>query len=181
MQTMETGLKPSPTLSIGRTAPDFTLADLSGQPHSLHEFRGRVVIINFWSAECTFAERVDRQLIPLLPTWGEAVALMHIASNANEPPDLLRRVSMERDLSLVLHDSDREVADRYGVIVTPHIFIADPQGVLRYQGAYNDITFRQRVATQDYVRQAVDALLEGSQPQVTQTAPYGCALVRFRP
>ncbi len=52
-------------------------------------------------------------------------------------------------------------------------------GKLAYQGAWDDITFRQRVATQIYVPRVIEALKQNRIPEVTQTPPYGCALVRF--
>ena len=46
----------------GDLAPDFTLPDLDGAPHALSNYRGQVVIVNFWSAECPWAERADSLL-----------------------------------------------------------------------------------------------------------------------
>ena len=71
------------------------------------------------------------------------------------------------------------VADLYGTKTTPHFFIVDEGGILRYQGAMNDVTFRQPTPTRDYLREAVDAILSDRLPDPSQTSPYGCAIVRF--
>ncbi|MBA4380221.1 MAG: hypothetical protein C0393_06035 [Anaerolinea sp.] len=89
-------------MELNQPAPDFSLPDLSGQTHRLSDHRGRIVILNFWSAECPFAERVDRELLTLLPVWGERVMLLIIAANVNEPPELLAQAARERGLPLVL-------------------------------------------------------------------------------
>jgi thiol-disulfide isomerase/thioredoxin len=173
-------ITPQPlALPLGKLSPDFTLNDLAGNPHRLHTYQGRVVILNFWSAECPFVERVDRLLLPLMTNWGERVALLPIASNANEPLDLLARIAVQRGIPTVLHDPAQRVADLYRAVTTPHFFVLDSRGILRYEGAFDDVTFRQRTPTRDYLRQAIEALLSGSLPDPVQTSPYGCALVRF--
>jgi len=164
-----------------KPAPDFALPDLAGTPHSLTDFRNRIVIINFWSAECPWSQRCDRELLSLLEGWGEEVALLAIASNANEPPEMQVQVSAERGLPTVLQDVDHTAADLFGAHTTPHLFVLDKRGVLRYQGAFDDITFRQRNATEHYLQDAVEKLLAGSHPEPAQTPPYGCVLVRFSP
>ena len=169
-----------PIILAGNTAPEFSLPELEGELHHLSGYRGRLVVLNFWSAECPWAERADRQLLEYLEQWPDKVILLPVASNANEAPEMLARVAAERGLPPVLHDTQRQVADLYGAQTTPHLFLIDEAGILRYQGALDDVTFRRRQPTQHYLRQAVDALLAGRQPEPTQTQPYGCALVRYR-
>ncbi len=165
-------------IPLNEPAPDFTLPDLSGNRHALRDYRGRIVILNFWSAECPWAERADRALVAALAAWGDAVALLSIASNANEPPEMLAHVAAERGLPLVLHDADQQVADRYGAQTTPHLFVVDANGLLRYQGAFDDTTFRRHTPTRTYLIDAVNALLRGETPAPAQTPPYGCTIVR---
>jgi peroxiredoxin len=167
-----------PKLQIGQVAPDFSLLDVSGRKHSLGDFRGKVVILNFWSAECTWAKRTDEVLQQLLPTWGKQVILLTVASNVNEDREVILETAAERRLPYLLLDEQAIIADLYGAQTTPHLFVIDPQGVLRYQGAFDDITFRRRTATQDYLRQAVEAVLAGKDPQPAETPAYGCNIVR---
>ena len=167
-----------PLINNNLRAPGFSLPDLAGRQYSLDDFHGRVVVINFWSAECPHAARVDAALLALLENWGEQVALLTIAANANEPPDLLQQEASRRGLPLVLHDAQQQLAELYGAQTTPHLFVIDGGGILRYQGACDDVTFRQRQATQHFLRQAVEALLAGRLPEPDQTPPYGCSIVR---
>ncbi len=161
-------------------APLFSLPSLDGQIYRLEDQRSRVVVLNFWSAECPWSERGDQELLSYLPSWGERVAWWTIASNANEPPNMIGSVASERSLPLVLLDSQHQVADLYGAQATPHLFVLDSDGILCYQGALNDRTFRQRVPTCFYLHDAVEAVLSGSQPDPDQTTPYGCAIVRYQ-
>jgi peroxiredoxin len=162
----------------GKFAPDFTLPDLEGTPHALSSYRGRVVVVNFWSAECPWAERADAQLTQWLAGWGDRVVLLTVASNVNETLELIAGAARQRGLAPVLLDSGCRVADAWGAQTTPHVFVVDESGILRYQGAVDDVTFRQREPKRFYLREAVDALLRGRLPEVASTPAYGCTIVR---
>jgi peroxiredoxin len=166
-------------VSIGQPAPPFELRDLMVKNHSLDEYQGRVVVLNFWSAECDWCERVDKEATAYLDSWKDQVKAVWIASNANESVSLIEKIANERKLPIVLLDGDHQVADSYGAQVTPHFFIVDGEGILRYQGAWDDITFRQRTVTQVYVPMVIEALLNQQVPKVTSTPAYGCTLVRY--
>ena len=166
-------------MELAQPTPDFTLNDLDGVSHTLTNYRGKIVIINFWSAECPHAARVDLSLLPLLEEWGEKVHLLQIASNGNEPLEMLKEVAEERGVHPILHDPDHAIADAYGAANTPNIFILDGEGILQYHGAYDDVAFRQRVATRNYVQETIKSLLKGSKPQITYVPPFGCTIVRM--
>lgn len=167
-------------IEIGKPAPDFELPDLINNTYKLSNWLGKIVVINFWSAECPWAERADDDLLSYLDDWGDDVVLCSIASNANEPQNLLAKIRDKRGLPFLLYDEKQLVADLYGAQTTPHLFVVDEEGLLRYQGAINDITFRQRKATRNYLKEAVDALLAGRQPDPAKTHPYGCTIVRHK-
>jgi peroxiredoxin len=165
-------------IATGEPAPQIRLVDLAGQEHSLQDMRGRIVILNFWSADCPWCERIDHELLDCLPGWLPEVMVWWIASNAHETLDQVKQAAAERHLPTVMMDRNLQAADVYGALTTPHFFVIDQQGSLAYQGAWDDITFRQRVATEVFVPRVIQALLENRIPPITQTPPYGCALVR---
>ncbi len=164
-----------PKLITGQPAPTFQLEDLDGRRIALEDFLERIVLVNFWSAECPWAERADQTLAE----WQDRIVLLTIASNANEPPDLLRQVAAAHGLQVVLRDPDQRIADLYGAETTPHIFLIDAGGQLCYQGAFDDVTFRQRTPTLNYFEEAVRDLLRGKPIPVAETPAYGCTIVRY--
>lgn len=168
-----------PVILIGQEAPQFQLTDLRGAVISLSTMNRWIIVLNFWSAECEWCERVDYELLGILDTWKEHVKVLWIASNANESRERIEKVANRRDLPTVLIDEHQVVANLYGAETTPHFFVVNSQGILAYQGAWDDISFRQRVATQVYVPNVVEALIQNATPQISQTPPYGCALVRY--
>jgi peroxiredoxin len=164
---------------IGKPAPDFSLKGLDGDLHRLSHYLGRIVILNFWSAECPWAERVDRAISAWLPRCGCQVVWLSVAANPGESLELLRKAADERSLPMVLVDVDQQVSNLYGAITTPHFYLVDAEGVLAYRGAYDDVTFRQRNPTRSYIKEAVDSLMGGNLPGLSQTDPYGCTIIRF--
>lgn len=165
-------------MQIHQPAPDLELPDLQGSLHRLSDHRGRIVIVNFWSAECPHSERADGLILDWLQQWGGRVELLSIASNRNESARSVEEASRNRNMSGVLMDADHAIADLYEAITTPHVFVIDGDGILRYRGAVDDVTFRQRTATRFFLKEAVEALLEGRSPALTETRAYGCAIVR---
>lgn len=113
-----------------------------------------------------------------LEEWGGEVELLSIASNRNESAQIVEEVSKARNLPTVLIDAEHLVADIYEAAATPHVFVVDRDGILRYRGAVDDVTFRRRQAARFFLKEAVDALLEGRSPALAETPAYGCAIVR---
>lgn len=165
-------------MQLNQPGPEFELLDLQGQPHKLSDYRGKIVVVNFWSAECPHSERTDRYLVSLLERWNEEVVLLSVAANRNESLQIVEEAAIARGIPKLLVDAEHVVADLYEAVTTPHAFVIDREGFLRYQGAVDNITFRKREATHFFLQEAVDALLEGGLPTVSKTPAYGCAIVR---
>lgn len=171
--------KIKPEAVPGAPAPEFSLKDLDGRAHQLADYRGKILLLVFWSAECSWSDRVDKLIQPRLAAWGPGVVYLPVASNANESPAEMRAAAQARGVAPVLWDETSAVANRYGAEITPQFYVIDPDGTLRYSGAYDDINFRRRTATRCYIEEVVSALLAGRAPQTDHTAPYGCTIVRF--
>ena len=165
-------------MQLNQLAPDFELPNLNGQLHKLSDYRGKIVIVNFWSCECPHTERTDRSMMACLVQWGGEVEILSIASNRSESVSSLEEASKTRRLPWVLMDAEQVVADLYEAISTPHAFVVDRDGILRYRGAVDDVRFRQPKATRFYLEEAVEALLDGHLPTLDETPAYGCAIVR---
>ncbi len=165
-------------MQVGTPAPDFRLPDLTGASHQLSEIADKIVVINFWSAECPWSKRMDATLAQLISEWEDRVEFWSIASNVNEDPVLIRDEASARGIPVVLLDPDQYVADLFGATTTPQVFVIDPNQILRYTGAVDDRTFRNREASQAYLADAIQAVLEDRSPDPSHTSPYGCAIVR---
>lgn len=165
-------------LSINQPAPDFELPDPQGNLHKLSNYRGRLVIVNFWSAECPHSERTDQLMLDSLAKWGEEVVILPVASNRSEAAQMVEEVAKTRRLPTILLDKEHVVADLYEAVSTPHVFVIDREGLLRYRGAVDDVRFRQPKETRFYLEEVIETLLEGRKPALEETLAYGCAIVR---
>ena len=162
---------------INQPVPDFELPALDGRLYRLSDHRGKIVIVNFWSCECPQSERTDRTLLSMLVQWQDVV-LLTVASNRNESVEAIKTVAEARHLQTVLLDQNSRVADQFKAKTTPHVFVIDHAGVLRYRGAVDNVTFRQRVPTRFFLDEAVESLLEGHFPALAESPAYGCSIVR---
>lgn len=165
-------------MQLNQPAPDFELPDLQGKQHKLSDYRGSIVIVNFWSAECPYSVRTDELLLTWLSRWGSGVTAFSIAMNRNESAEMVKEAAAARGIPTVLNDAELVATDLYGVEITPHVHVVDRKGILRYRGAVDDMTLRQKTATRFFLEEAVETLLEGRLPELNETPAYGCAIVR---
>jgi peroxiredoxin len=165
-------------MNLNESTPNFELPDLNGKIHRLSDERGKIVIMNFWSCECPHSERADHALMAMSVQWAHDVAMLSIASNRSESIQSIEEAAKARRLPIVLIDAGHSVADLYNAQTTPHAFVIDREGFLRYRGAVDDVTFRQRKPTRFFLDEAVEALLEGRLPALAETPAYGCTIVR---
>jgi hypothetical protein len=166
-------------MELNQPAPGFALPDLNGRLHNPREALGNILIINFWSADCPWAKRADQELLSSLKQWGSGVELFTLAANANEKVVDIRYTALERGLEPVLLAAGSQVVAEYGAVTTPHFFVLDASGILRYRGGLDDVNFRQRNPTRHYLLEAVDALRSAHLPDPAETASYGCTIVRM--
>lgn len=106
----------------------FELRDLDARPVQLGEFRGRVVLLNFWATWCPPC----REELPALEEVARSFAdegLTVLTVSVREPADTVRKFVQEMGLRLpVLLDADGDVGDRYGVLAIPTTVAVDRSG-----------------------------------------------------
>jgi len=118
-------------VQIGRAAPAFKLPDLSGQEVSLDQYKGRVVMLDFWATWCGPC----RMTMPLLETLQKEYAgnLILLAVNLQEPKDAVRDYVRAQNIhSRVLLDREGSVGEVYGTDSIPMQILIDKQGIVRH-------------------------------------------------
>jgi peroxiredoxin len=112
------------------TAPDFTLNDLSGKKVTLSQFRGKVVILNFWSIWCgpCLAEMPSLNKL-YLEFKDRGLVVMAVAEDPAEKP--LRSYIQEKGIAFtILMDKDKKVYFKYSLFGIPVTFLIDKKGVI---------------------------------------------------
>lgn len=172
---------PEQLLQLGEEVADFELLTMTGTPYRMSDYRNQILVIDFWSAECPVSQNYDTYLKKFVNTYApQGVTLLAIDSNDYEDEGDILRTSGKQALNFpILRDTRNRVADYFDALTTPHVFVFDEGGRLRYRGAIDDITFKKKVATVNYLEQAVDALLQGEQVPRSESEPYGCTINRY--
>jgi len=165
---------------IGERAPEFELTDLDGRSHRLSEYQGRPVLLTFHSVRCPISQAYTERLRALARDFGSAHSLeiLVINASANESDEEVRAGMKAADLPFpVLRDREGLLAGVYGVARTPHVFLLDGRGYLRYQGRI-DNSHQPRGVTRSDLREALGEVLAGKPVRVAETVAMGCPIVR---
>lgn len=114
-------------------AADFLLPDLLGNSVALADFRGRTVVINFWSSWCPPCVK-ELPSIQQGADWLARNQGSFITINLGEEPKVVAKFLTKFGLDIpVLLDQKSEVASRWGVDNLPATFVVDPEGRLAYR------------------------------------------------
>ncbi len=165
---------------LNRMAPDFALPAMAGGRFSLSDWRGFIVVVNFWSSDCSWSRRADVLLVYRQLTWyPKGVRIVGVCSNVNEPHGQMIYEAENRHIKYpILQDTELRVADLYKAEYTPQAFVVDRQGLVRYAGGVDDADSTHREARNYYLDKAVTALLDNRLPDPASASPYGCPIVR---
>lgn len=163
---------------VGKIAPEFSLESLGGETYTLEDARGSLLVLSFWSTECPWAKKGDEAFEAMDVDWGDEALLWRIASNVDESAEELREAAQERGVAPLLKDERHAVADLYGAVTTPHVYVIDREGVLRYKGAPNDAGFNDPEPDRNYLAEALAAAERGESPEPAETKGRGCTIVR---
>lgn len=122
-------------LSKPVTAPDFTLEDIDGKKFSLKEYRGKVVLLNFWATWCPPCRREMPSMERLNQNFkGKDFAVL--AVNQMEDSDQVFTYTGELEVSptfTILFDKNSDIARAYGVLGLPTTYLIDKKGNIRFR------------------------------------------------
>ncbi len=180
-------------LAIGASAPDFQLVGVDGKTYTLASFASsKVLVVIFTAVHCPTAEVYEQRIKQLVsdyrdkgvgfvviqPNSPKAVRLdeMGYTDLGDSLDDMKVRAAYRQFNYPFLYDGETQsVARQYGPTATPHVFIFDQQRKLRYQGRV-DSNPREQYAKVPDARNAIDAVLAGSQVPVEKTPTVGCSI-----
>jgi peroxiredoxin len=170
------------TAQVGKPAPAFTLKDESGKEHSLAQYKGKIVVLEWTNPGCPFVQRhytAGTMQKTLSGFDAKKVVWLAVDSTASNAPDKSATWKKEKGFTFpVLQDPSGKVGKEYAAKTTPHMYVIDAQGVLRYEGAIDDDPRGNKAAgtPTNYVKGAVDALLSGKPVPAATTEAYGCSV-----
>ena len=113
-------------------APDFTLKSASGKNLRLSEYRGQVVLVNFWASWCAPC-RKEMPALNALQTQFESLGFTVLGVNVDQIRSDADKMLQEIPVNFpVLFDTDNQVTELYKVVAMPTTLIVDKNGDVRY-------------------------------------------------
>ncbi|QBF83017.1 redoxin domain-containing protein [Shewanella maritima] len=176
-------------VKVDQAAPNFSLANAKGQQVQLSDFKGKYVVLEWTNHLCPYVQKhYDSDNIPSMQreyTQKDIVWLSIISSAEGKQGYIDAAKSDELTASRnaapthVLFDPEGDVGKLYGAKTTPHMYIIDPAGTLKYAGGIDSIKSANPadIAKADnYVEFAMAELLAGKNVSKKLTPPYGCSV-----
>jgi peroxiredoxin len=173
------------------SAPSFELLDSYGENVSLSDFKGNTVVLEWTNHDCPFVAKHyktgNMQSTQQLAKEQGVVWLTIISSAPGTQgfvlPAKANQLTSSRSAkpNHVLFDPEGGVGKMYGAKTTPHMYVIDDQGVLRYQGAIDDaggIGFMNKnlLEANNYVKNALTEIQGGQAVSTRVSKPYGCSV-----
>jgi hypothetical protein len=175
--------------TTGQAAGNFRLMDAGGKPVSLSDYRGRTVVLEWNNPGCSYVQKHydsgNMQRTQAAATAGGAVWL---SINSGAPGKQGHMTGPEARAFLAkakarptayLLDPEGRVGRGYAAKTTPHLYVIDGRGVLRYQGGIDDKPTADQsdiAGARNHVLAALGELKAGKPVSVAETRPYGCSV-----
>jgi peroxiredoxin len=175
--------------TVGGPAPAFSAVDTAGKTRTLSEFKGKTVVLEWTNDGCPYVKKHygagNMQKLQQDAAKSGAVWLSIISSapgkqgyvTASGADELTR--TRGATPAAVLLDPKGDVGRAYEAQTTPHMFVIDKDGVLRYMGAIDDKPTTDAAtipSARNYVREALSAIASGKKVAEAATDPYGCSV-----
>jgi hypothetical protein len=183
------GFAPAAGLSrveVGAQAPQFSAKGADGKQHSLRDYAGKLVVLEWTSPICPFtAVKYKSGAMQALQRYAASrqIVWLSIDTAASDKAGYLtpaaaraRVAQTGATITAFLFDVDGNIARSYGAKTTPSFFVVNRDGKLAYEGAMDDQVFADDRLGQEYVKSALDELAAGRRVQKPETQPQGCAI-----
>src|SRR6201987_1853389 len=174
---------------VGGNAPEFSLPDTKGKPHSLAEYKGKYVVLEWFNPECPFVKKHygsgNMQKLQGEST-GKGVVWLTIDSNGagcegNLSPEQAQKVMKDwstKQTALLL-DPEGKAGRIYNARNAPHMFVINPEGKIIYEGEIDSKATPNPAdipSSTNYVKAALDESMSGKSVANPTTRPYGCSV-----
>jgi peroxiredoxin len=171
------------SLALNDQAPSFSLPGVDGSEHGLDSYADADVLVLIQSCNhCPYVQGWEGRMKAIQRDYADrGVRLVAVSSNdAESHPDdsfdeMVARAEREGFNFDYLYDEDQSLARALGSERTPEVFVFDRDRRLVYHGAIDDNRDEDGV-TQEYLRDALDAVLAGETPATTDTPAVGCTV-----
>lgn len=177
-------LTESNMMPLGTLAPDFNLPDVvNGKNFHLNEHTGySAYLIMFICNHCPYVVHVNKELVRLAKEYSKRnVLVAGISSNdvktyPQDGPEEMKLHAIQNAYPFpYLYDESQEIAKAYDAACTPDFYVFDEHKILRYRGRLDASRPNSGIpVTGEDLRAALDLVLQGEEPGLTQYPSMGC-------
>jgi peroxiredoxin len=162
---------------IGSGVESFTLSDSNGTERTFDGLKGKNgTIVVFLSVQCPVVKAYDERLNKITEDYSaKGINVVGINSNYTETAEKIKKHTEDNYKFTVLIDKGNVIADKFSASATPEIFFFDKAGKLVYHGGI-DNNKNSEEATNNYLRDALDANLAGKVIVKAETRAFGCTI-----
>lgn len=129
------GRRPPDPFDVGDMAPEWTLTDSEGVDHSLREYRGKLVVMDFWATWCPHCRNAMPAMQKMHDQYsGRGVAILGVNCRERLKVDPVKFVR-DRGFDYPIMVNGNAIAPRYRVQGIPAFFVIGPEGRLLYRGS----------------------------------------------
>lgn len=163
----------------GKTLENFKLADTNGKEQSFTDLKGKNgTVVVFLSVQCPVVKGYNERINKIAADYqAKGINFIGINSNSTESVDDIKTHATEHYKFPVLIDKGNVLADSFGASVTPEVFYINEKNVLVYRGAIDNNRKGDQI-TENYLRDAFDAALNGKAIVKTSANAFGCTIKR---
>ena len=170
-------------LAVGTQAPEFSLVNaVDGEKVSMKANDGKLKVVVFTCNQCPYAKAFENRIIDLAKRFGpKGVAFYAVNPNdeakySEESLENMKARAVAKEYPFpYLKDGDSKIARAYGARVTPHVFLVDGTGTVRYRG-YVDDSAKPAERNSTALSDALGSLLDGREIATTDTRAFGCTI-----
>ncbi len=171
-------------LSLGSTAPYFSLRGTDDRIHTISDFKdSKVLVIVFTCNQCPYAQAYEPRLCALAETFLDQ-GVSFVAINANDAigyPEENMENMKQRALKLgnpypYLQDETQVAARAYDAACTPECYVFDAEHRLVYHGSVDDNHIDENNVSNHYLRNAIESAVAGQVPKPQLTSVIGCTI-----
>jgi hypothetical protein len=172
----------------GQKATDFKLTDASGKTVQLSDFKGKTVVLEWNNPGCPFVQRHYEGNMQKTQAAARAGGVVWLTINSGAPgkQGYMRGAEAQKWVAdkkagpaHYLLDPKGVVGKGYAAKTTPHMYIIDGAGTLRFQGGIDDkpaARVEEMGSARNHVLAALNEIKAGKPVSVAQTTPYGCSV-----
>jgi peroxiredoxin len=175
-------------VEVGKPAPDFTGTDINGKTVHLSDYKGKIVVIESFNQDCPYChnhyktgamQALQRDFAAKGVVWLLVDSVNPKNFSHLMPEQAKADLAKENmDITAWIDDSSGAIGHLYGMKTTPDMYVVNKDGILVYHGAIDNKPdpSHNPFTANNYVRDAVNALLADKPVAVAETKPYGCSV-----